>query len=106
MNTVEKSTAIAATLALALPGAALAQGHAPSGMAGKAGAPGQACKSLKVKGKKTAEQRAAFQKCIHDAVAKRKADHSAKAKGDDADGVDKPDIDDDTSTEARTDSKE
>ena len=39
---------------------------------GKAGAPGQVCKHLKVTGNKTDEQRAAFKKCIHDAVAKRK----------------------------------
>ena len=39
---------------------------------GKAGAPGQVCSHLKVKGKKTDEQRAAFKACIHDAVAKRK----------------------------------
>ena len=39
---------------------------------GNAGAPGQVCSHLKVKGKKTDEQRAAFKKCIQDAVAKRK----------------------------------
>jgi hypothetical protein len=50
-----------------------------SGPSGKAGAPGQICKHLKVKGEKTAAQRAAFGKCIHDAVAKRKADNAAKA---------------------------
>jgi hypothetical protein len=43
-----------------------------SGTAGKAGAPGQVCKDLKVKGKKTVGQRAAFKKCIQDAVSKRK----------------------------------
>lgn len=44
---------------------------------GKAGAPGRVCKSLKVKGKKTPEQRAAHKKCIHDAVAKRQSDKAA-----------------------------
>jgi hypothetical protein len=39
---------------------------------GRAGAPGQVCKPLKVRGRKTAEQRAAFKECIRDAVAKRK----------------------------------
>jgi len=37
----------------------------------RAGAPGQVCKHLKVRGKKTGEQRAAFKKCIQHAVAKR-----------------------------------
>jgi hypothetical protein len=40
---------------------------------GKAGAPGQVCNHLKVRGKKTDEQRAAFKDCIQDAVAKRKS---------------------------------
>jgi hypothetical protein len=44
----------------------------------EAGAPGQVCKHLKVKGSKTDEQRAAFKKCIHDAVAKRKVDKVAR----------------------------
>jgi hypothetical protein len=39
---------------------------------GEAGPPGQVCKHLQVKGKKTDEERAAFKKCIQDAVAKRK----------------------------------
>ena len=43
-----------------------------SATSGKAGAPGQVCKPLKVKGNKTDDQRAAFKKCIQDAVAKRK----------------------------------
>jgi hypothetical protein len=65
---------------------------------GKAGAPGQVCKGLKVKGKKTAAQRAAYKACIKDAVAKRKAEHAAKAKAkDDAESDDdaKPESDDD-----------
>jgi hypothetical protein len=37
---------------------------------GKVPAPGQACKHLKVKGKKTDAQRAAFKNCIH-AIATR-----------------------------------
>ena len=59
----------------------------PSNTSGKAGAPGQVCKHLKVKGKKTDEQRAAFKACIQDAVADRKAD---TAKGDDANGKGAP----------------
>lgn len=97
MNGFEKTAATVAALALMLPGTALASKGAPHGRSdkagasvqasapaasGKAGAPGQVCKSLKVKGKKTVEQRAAFKKCIHDAVAKRKADNAAKAKDD------------------------
>ncbi len=42
------------------------------GTSGRTGAPGQVCKHVKVRAKKTHEQRAAFKKCIHDAVAKRK----------------------------------
>jgi hypothetical protein len=49
---------------------------------GKAGAPGRVCENLKVKGKKTDEQRALFKQCIQDAVAKRKA-HSATTSGKD-----------------------
>jgi hypothetical protein len=64
-----KLTAAAATIALLTPAAALA-GPKDAGKAkGKATAPGQVCKSLKVKGKKTAEQKAAFAKCISDAAA-------------------------------------
>jgi Spy/CpxP family protein refolding chaperone len=55
----------------------------PSDTSGEAGAPGQVCEGLKVKGKKTDEQRAAFKACIQDAVAERKAD---RAKADEADG--------------------
>ena len=40
---------------------------------GKAGAPGQACKSMNLKGKKTAEQRSARKACIKAAVLARKA---------------------------------
>ena len=54
----------------------------PSGTSGKAGAPGQVCKDLKVKGKKTDEQRAAFKACIQDAVAERKGVNAGKAKDD------------------------
>ena len=50
---------------------------------GKAGAPGQVCKHLKLKGKKTDEERAAFKNCIQDAVAKRKADNAANAGNED-----------------------
>ena len=50
---------------------------------GKAGPPGQVCKHLKLKGKKTDEQRAAFKNCIQDAVAKRKADNAANAGDED-----------------------
>lgn len=99
MNVLAKIAATAATLALMLPGAALAgngHGHAPgeSGTPGKTGAPGQVCKGLKVKGKKTPEQRAAYKQCIKDAVAKRKADNHAKANDD---------ADDDDATENDTD---
>ena len=58
--------AVVAVVALA---AAVA---APALSTSKAGAPGQVCKHLKVKGKKTDGERAAFKKCIQDAVAKRK----------------------------------
>ena len=54
----------------------------PSDTAGKAGAPGQVCKHLKVKGKKTDEQRAAFKACIQEAVAERQAANAGKAKDD------------------------
>ena len=59
------------------------QEAARSGPSGKVGAPGQVCKHMKVKGKKTAEQRAAFKQCIQDAVAERKADNAAKAGDED-----------------------
>jgi hypothetical protein len=49
---------------------------------GNRSAPGQVCQHLKVKGKKTDEQRATFKNCIHDAVAERKAAASAANKGD------------------------
>jgi hypothetical protein len=55
----------------------------PSDTAGKAGAPGQVCEGLKVKGKKTDEQRAAFKACIQDAVAERQADNAASDRADD-----------------------
>jgi hypothetical protein len=66
--------AVVAVVALATAVAATAMGTS-----GKAGAPGQVCKHLKVKGKKTGEQRTAFKQCIQDAVAKRRADNAAKA---------------------------
>jgi hypothetical protein len=119
MNLIHKGAATVAALTLMLPGAALAKGghhgrsvepSAPAAattttptdatapattpkVSGKAGAPGQVCKGLKVKGKKTAEQRAAFKQCIKDAVAKRKAEHAAKAK--DRDDADETEADDD-----------
>jgi len=68
-----KITAAAITLALIVPGVALAKGAGPDGAKGKAGAPGQVCKSLKVRGEKTPEQRAAYKACIKDAAAERKA---------------------------------
>jgi len=49
----------------------------------KAGAPGQVCKHLKVKGKKTDEQRAAFKECIKDAIATNKAGIAAEARNKD-----------------------
>ena len=68
-----KIAAAAITLALIVPGVALAKGTGPDGAKGKAGAPGQVCKSLKVRGEKTPEQRAAYKACIKDAAAERKA---------------------------------
>ena len=69
---MNKKIAVATTmLALAVAPAATA---APG--SGKAGAPGQVCKSLNVKGKKTAEQRAARKACIKAAVAARKAERA------------------------------
>jgi len=108
MNALAKTSAAAATLALMLPGAALANnghgnGHAnnPASPSGKAGAPGQVCKSLKVHGKKTAEQRAAYKKCIHDAVAKRQAVHAAQqgTEGTDDNAAEKPETGDDNAVE-------
>ncbi len=114
MNLIHKGAATVAALTLLLPGTALAKGgdhgrsvesSAPAAattttpadptaptttpkVSGKAGAPGQVCKGLKVKGKKSAEQRAAHKRCIKDAVAKRKAEHAAKTKDrDDADEI-------------------
>jgi hypothetical protein len=95
MNTLQKTAAVAATLALMLPGAAIAK-HGTPGSSGKAGAPGQVCKSLKVKGHKTAEQRAAYKKCVKDAVAKRKAEHAAAQQNKPADtDTGAPEADDD-----------
>ncbi len=62
-----KVAVLTAVLSLALAPASLA------GPTGKAGAPGQACKSLNVKGKKAAEQRAARKACIKAAIEARKA---------------------------------
>lgn len=109
MNLFAKATATVATLALLLPGAALADKGGKSGKSevsveakapaksksgsGKAGAPGQVCKGLKVKGKKTAAQRAAYKQCIKDAVAKRKAEKKAtKVKEADSDDEAKPEV--------------
>jgi hypothetical protein len=50
------------------------KGNAKSGRSATSrstGAPGQVCKKLKVNGKKTDEQHAAFNECIQDAVAGR-----------------------------------
>ena len=58
-------------VAAAVAGPGLSTSGKAGAPAGKGGAPGQVCKHLKVKGKKTDEQRAAFKECIHDAVAKR-----------------------------------
>jgi len=74
-----KIAAAAITLALIVPGVALAKGTGPDGAKGKAGAPGQVCKSLKVRGEKTPEQRAAYKACIKDAAAERKAAAKGKA---------------------------
>jgi hypothetical protein len=63
-----KVAVLTAVLSLALAPASLA---APS--TGKAGAPGHSCKSLNVKGKKTAAQRADRKACIKAAIAARKA---------------------------------
>ncbi len=78
MNAVTKIAAALTTLALVAPGAAVAKKDGAPG-SGKATAPGQVCKSLKVKGKKTAEQKAAYKACIKDAVAKKKAAKAPKA---------------------------
>jgi len=64
-----KIAVLIAVLSLALAPTAMA---APG--SGKAGAPGQVCKSLNVKGKKTAEQREARKACIKAAVLARKAE--------------------------------
>ena len=80
MTLSQKTLAAAAALALVVPSTAIA---APSANSGKAGAPGQKCKSLNVKGKKTAEQKAARKACIKQAVADRKAANAAKPKDDD-----------------------
>ena len=53
-----------ASFAVAGPAAASAASATPAKAGGKATAPGQVCKSLKVKGKKTPEQRAAYKACI------------------------------------------
>ena len=65
---------------IAVATAVLSLAIAPTAMAapgsGKAGAPGQVCKSLNVKGKKTAEQRAARKACVKAAVLARKAERA------------------------------
>ena len=74
-----KIAAAAITLALIVPGVALAKGTGADGAKGKAGAPGQVCKSLKVRGEKTPEQRSAYKACIKDAAGERKAAAKLKA---------------------------
>lgn len=65
---------------IAVATAMLSLAVAPAAMAapgsGKAGAPGQVCKSLNVKGKKTVDQRAARKACIKAAVLARKAERA------------------------------
>ena len=75
MTLSQRTLAATAALALVLPATTIA---APSAGSGKAGAPGQVCKSLNVKGKKSAEQKAARKACIKQAVADRKAANEAK----------------------------
>ena len=77
MTLSQKTLAATAALALVLPASSIAAPPAGSG-SGKAGAPGQVCKSLNVKGKKTAEQKAARKACVKQAVADRKAANEAK----------------------------
>jgi Spy/CpxP family protein refolding chaperone len=77
MRANQKTAILVAALVAATPAAAFADGPGKSGARGegkgKSTAPGQVCKSHKVKGKKTAEQRAAFKNCIKEAAeAKRR----------------------------------
>ena len=75
---INRILATAGSLALLVPGTALAaKPESPGKGKGKATAPGQVCKSLKVKGKKTAEQRAAYKQCIKDAVDAKRKQHAA-----------------------------
>jgi hypothetical protein len=67
-----KTAALAAILTLAAAPASYAT-HST----GKAGAPGQVCKLLRVKGKKASEQRAARKLCIKTAAQARGADRSS-----------------------------
>jgi hypothetical protein len=80
MTLMSRRCASAVVAVVALAAAVAAPALSTSG---KAGAPGQVCENLKVKGNKTDEQRAAFRKCIQEGVAKREADKAAKhADGD------------------------
>jgi len=81
MSTIARLGVVAAVVVVAVAVAVAAD--SPSDTSGKAGAPGQVCKHLKVKGKKTDEQRAAFKACIQDAVAERKADSATSDEADD-----------------------
>jgi len=88
MSTIARLGVVAAVVVVAVAVAVAAD--SPSDTSGKAGAPGQVCKHLKVKGKKTDEQRAAFKACIQDAVAERKGANADKTDDDgDADNAGK-----------------
>ena len=67
MTVPRKATALGAVVAAMLAPAPAQGAHANR----SAGAPGQQCKALKVKGKKTAEQRAAYKQCIQAAAKAR-----------------------------------
>jgi hypothetical protein len=75
MTLIYRRCAFAVVVVVALAAAVAAPALSTSA---EAGAPGQVCKHLKVEGSKTGDQRAAFEKCIQDAVAERKADKAAK----------------------------
>jgi hypothetical protein len=65
-------TAAVAVASFAAAGPTAAFAATPVKAGGKATAPGQVCKSLKVKGKKTPEQRAAYKACIQAAAKAKK----------------------------------
>ena len=67
-----KALAVGATVAVMLAPAA-AQASTPSR---SAGAPGQQCKALKLKGEKTAAQRSAYKRCVVAAAKARKHQHT------------------------------